>query len=122
MVQWPMSQSYTFILSARSAAGSVECSASMSEFRVTLEPTCRAGLPYPSHRISPELGKNLLLNRATMSQKSSLTQSAHSVRQVLTAYNANIDAGLGFIWRISDEYPIKQTSRGVNTMQSLVVG
>jgi hypothetical protein len=29
---------------------------------------------------------SLLLNRATMSQESSLTQSAHSVRQVLTAY------------------------------------
>jgi hypothetical protein len=29
----------------------------------------------------------LLLNGATMSQESSLTQSAHSVRQVLTAYN-----------------------------------
>jgi len=29
---------------------------------------------------------SLLLNRATMSQQSSLTQLAHSVRQVLTAY------------------------------------
>jgi len=31
---------------------------------------------------------SLLLNGATMSQQSSLTQSAHSVRQVLTAYTA----------------------------------
>jgi hypothetical protein len=30
----------------------------------------------------------LLLSGATMSQQSSLTQSAHSVRQVLTAYSA----------------------------------
>src|SRR6266446_2853370 len=34
------------------------------------------------------LVSSLLLNRATMSQESSLTQSAHSVRQVLTAYTA----------------------------------
>src|SRR5438309_4148250 len=33
------------------------------------------------------LVSSLLLNGATMSQESSLTQSAHSVRQVLTAYN-----------------------------------
>src|SRR5262249_49318573 len=32
------------------------------------------------------LVSSLLLNGATMSQESSLTQSAHSVRQVLTAY------------------------------------
>jgi hypothetical protein len=32
------------------------------------------------------LVSSLLLNGATMSQQSSLTQSAHSVRQVLTAY------------------------------------
>src|SRR5258708_39906987 len=34
------------------------------------------------------LVSSLLLNGATMSQESSLTQSAHSVRQVLTAYTA----------------------------------
>ena len=33
------------------------------------------------------LVSSLLLSGATMSQQSSLTQSAHSVRQVLTAYN-----------------------------------
>src|SRR2546429_4810885 len=33
------------------------------------------------------LVSSLLLNGATMSQESSLTQSAHSVRQVLTAYS-----------------------------------
>jgi hypothetical protein len=33
------------------------------------------------------LVSSLLLNGATMSQESSLTQLAHSVRQVLTAYN-----------------------------------
>src|SRR5262249_7541028 len=35
------------------------------------------------------LVSSLLLSGATMSQQSSLTQSAHSVRQVLTAYMAN---------------------------------
>src|SRR5262249_23605233 len=35
------------------------------------------------------LVSSLLLSGATMSQQSSLTQSAHSVRQVLTAYTAN---------------------------------
>src|SRR5262249_27051227 len=34
------------------------------------------------------LVSSLLLNGATMSQESSLTQSAHSVRQVLTAYTS----------------------------------
>src|SRR5262249_30811230 len=34
------------------------------------------------------LVSSLLLSGATMSQQSSLTQSAHSVRQVLTAYNS----------------------------------
>src|SRR5262249_18060499 len=34
------------------------------------------------------LVSSLLLSGATMSQQSSLTQSAHSVRQVLTAYTA----------------------------------
>src|SRR5262249_23905378 len=36
------------------------------------------------------LVSSLLLNGATMSQQSSLTQSAHSVRQLLTAYNRQI--------------------------------
>src|SRR6266446_5154318 len=36
------------------------------------------------------LVSSLLLSGATMSQQSSLTQSAHSVRQVLTAYSLTI--------------------------------
>src|SRR4029450_935725 len=44
---------------------------------------------------------SLLLNGATMSQESSLTQSAHSVRQVLTAYNRVrcFDGAGGVSWR-----------------------
>src|SRR5437667_2950167 len=46
--------------------------------------------PGPSFQRCPvracSLVSSLLLNGATMSQESSLTQSAHSVRQVLTAY------------------------------------
>src|SRR5262249_4157128 len=37
------------------------------------------------------LVSSLLLSGATMSQQSSLTQSAHSVRQVLTAYTTSAD-------------------------------
>src|SRR6266536_2423279 len=40
------------------------------------------------------LVSSLLLNGATMSQESSLTQSAHSIRQVLTAYNRSNHPGL----------------------------
>src|SRR6516165_4904757 len=40
---------------------------------------------------------SLLLSGATMSQQPSLTQSAHSVRQVLTAYSQVPHAGLLFI-------------------------
>jgi hypothetical protein len=49
-------------------------------------------LASPSHCRCPvracSLVSSLLLNGATMSQESSLTQSAHSVRQVLTAYKS----------------------------------
>src|SRR5262249_2158691 len=40
------------------------------------------------------LASSLLLNGATMSQKSSLTQSAHSVRQVLTACTMSQESSL----------------------------
>ena len=50
--------------------------------------------PGPSFQRCPvracSLVSSLLLNGATMSQESSLTQSAHSVRQVLTAYTGQI--------------------------------
>src|SRR5262249_58565876 len=42
--------------------------------------------------------------RATMSQQSSLTQSAHSVRQVLTAYSVEIGANG---WRIAEDPPVR---------------
>src|SRR5215467_2292306 len=41
------------------------------------------------------LVSSLLLNGATMSQQSSLTQSAHSVRQLLTTYMLYYDLGTG---------------------------
>src|SRR5262249_17908078 len=47
------------------------------------------------------LVSSLLLSGATMSQQSSLTQSAHSVRQVLTAYNKKLPAKritVAFCW------------------------
>ena len=45
------------------------------------------GLPFQRCPVRAcSLVSSLLLNGATMSQQSSLTQSAHSVRQVLTAY------------------------------------
>src|SRR6516162_9428202 len=40
------------------------------------------------------LVSSLLLRGATMSQQSSLTQSAHSVRQVLTAYTAPLETSV----------------------------
>src|SRR5262249_58603422 len=45
------------------------------------------GLSFQRFPVCPcSLVSSLLLSGATMSQQSSLTQSAHSVRQVLTAY------------------------------------
>src|SRR5262245_42644103 len=90
------------------------CERSRSELFVVYAGGCprRAGLParcgsslqrndagvwlceYPglSFQRSPvcacSLVSSLLLSGATMSQQSSLTQSAHSVRQVLTAYSS----------------------------------
>ena len=44
-------------------------------------------------RYACSLVSSLLLNGATMSQESSLMQSAHSVRQVLTAYSVGMSCG-----------------------------
>src|SRR5262249_52763216 len=44
------------------------------------------------------LVSSLLLSGATMSQQSSLTQSARSVRQVLTAYTPNATIAKAWIW------------------------
>src|SRR6266480_3639912 len=104
---------HSVALSTRSAAaGSVEAANRPAPHGGTAQQCCprRAGLParcgsslqrndagvwlceYPglSFQRSPvcacSLVSSLLLSGATMSQQSSLTQSAHSVRQVLTAY------------------------------------
>jgi hypothetical protein len=59
--------------------------------RTCLEPPCLTKPKNVSRVISTlracSLVSSLLLNGTTMSQQSSLTQSAHSVRQVLTAYS-----------------------------------
>ena len=56
-----------------------------------------SALPYALAR----LFSSLLLSGATMSQQSSLTQSAHSVRQVLTAYT--IELVESFVLRLAVE-------------------
>ena len=50
----------------------------------------KGGLSQRSPVCACSLVSSLLLSGPTMSQQSSLTQSAHSVRQVLTAYRLNM--------------------------------
>src|SRR4029077_6281528 len=58
---------------------------------------------------------SLLLSGATMSQQSSLTQSAHSVRQVLTAYTMCKLEACTFAFKFAD-------LRGVTMAQKLSGG
>jgi len=55
----------------------------------------------------------LLLSGATMSQQSSLTQSARSVRQVLTAYNLHCQASLKVADGAHSRFPTKRFHDGL---------
>jgi hypothetical protein len=52
-----------------------------------------------------------------MSQQPSLTQSAHSVRQVLTAYTQSI----GVVAEMSDEFDSAKVDRMEKEIQSLII-
>src|SRR5262249_13841385 len=67
------------------------------------------------------LVSSLLLSGATMSQQSSLTQSAHSVRQVLTAY-IRTDGSLPIRCRLKADVGASSIARGTSVRCALSRG